>query len=936
MLIRNALLKDTRREIRRTISRYLSIFLIMALGTGFFAGLKATCPDMKNTAADFFEKTNLMDIKLVSSIGITADEVSRVNSISDVSGVMPAYSADLFLNVDGESIVVKAMSYNTLISSQNPNNMNRPVLIEGRLPQNSGECAVEVKFNSPESFKIGNKLTFQSPKKEMSLDSFVNAQEYEIVGIVCSPLYIGYKRGYTSVGNGEVTHFVLIPEQNFKLKYYSELYVTLKSLKDADPFSEEYSEILNNSIDSIKTVLDDNIMQRFQSLMADATTKIDKAKRELELAEHIAYSDEETLENDIIADNQTLSQLQGQFDKALEENNASRHLIKAAMIQLERKISLTQEKLMMIESNTLPSSAEIEAELQVYRDQISEAEVLIEQIREPVLYSFDRNFSEDYASFSSDSERINSISKIFPVFFVLIASLICLTTMTRMVEEHRTEIGTLKALGYKTMQIAGKYLFYALSATLLGSLTGIFLGLKILPAVIYDSYSLLYNIPDIETPFIWSYAVIIISAALIMTTLTVFFSCRSELKTQPAQIMRPKAPTSGRRVFLERINILWNRLNFLTKVTLRNLFRYKKRFLMTLAGIAGCTALMLTGFGIDYSISSISLKQFEDVFIFDGIAVISNDADPFNANAYFDREGIVSSKVCYQTSVDFVTENGARNVNLIIPHDTTDFSDYISLQDRKTGGEIHLSDDGIVINEKLSLLLNVSIGDTVTLQSLENKPRQVTVTAINENYTLHYVYMTAELYKSLYGAEPDYNAITFIMSDDSKQSERELASEILENKEILGMKFTSESDESFKSMTKSLDSIVLVLIISAGALAFIVLYNLSNINVTERERELATIKVLGFYDGEVSAYIYRENTLSSIIGMFIGLIFGVFLHRFVIITAEVDIVMFNRSINWQSFVYAGLLTMTFTFIVNFVLHFRLKKIKMVESLKSVE
>jgi len=357
---------------------------------------------------------------------------------------------------------------------------------------------------------------------------------------------------------------------------------------------------------------------------------------------------------------------------------------------------------------------------------------------------------------------------------------------------------------------------------------------------------------------------------------------------------------------------------------------------MTVIGIAGCTALLLTGFGISYSISSISVKQFESVFIFDGMAVISDDADPFEANKQFDREEILSSKVCYQASVDFISKSGTRNVNLLIPHDTENFSDYISLHDRKTGEVLSLTDDGIVINEKLAVLLNVKAGDTVTLQSLENKPRQVTVTGINENYTLHYVYMTAELYKSLYGIEPDYNTITFLMDSHSEKAERELAAEILGNDEILGMKFTSESDESFKSMTKSLDSIVLVLIVSAGALAFIVLYNLSNINVTERERELATIKVLGFYDGEVSAYIYRENTLSAIIGMLFGLFLGIFLHRFVIITAEVDIVMFNRSLNWQSFVYAGILTLFFTFIVNLTLHFRLKKIRMVESLKSVE
>lgn len=936
MFYKKVILKDTRREIVKTLSRYLSLLLIVALGTGFFSGLKATAPDMKNTAYDYFIQTNLMDLKMVSTIGIAPEDVSNINSIDGVVGIMPSYSVDLFLDAGDDNLVVKAISFNQNVRQDSKNNINRPVVVEGRLPNKSGECVVEVKIGTPDFFEVGNIISLSSPDSEADLGSYLKRDSYEIVGIVRSPLYIGLERGPTSVGNGEVSSFIILPEEDFALAYYTELYIILDGASEIDPFSEEYQSRLAERSSKIQAALNSSINSRFDKLMAAANNKVDQSRRALELAEHIAYADKATLENDVIADKASLDKLEKSYERAVAEGSATRHIIRASIIQLEQKIQLIQEHIADLQAGTAPSAEEIDAEIQSYKKQIYDAEEMIAQIKEPVLYSFDRYSNADYSSFDSDIEKIDALSNVFPMFFILVAALVCLTTMTRMIEEQRTQIGTYKALGYSRIAIAAKYLIYALSATLIGSIFGLLLGYKILPLVLFESYRLLYNIPEIQTPFMAGYAVAIIFTALAATGLVVISACINELKSEPAIIMRPKAPRAGKRVFLERIGFLWSRLGFLSKVTMRNLMRYKKRFFMTVIGIAGCTALMITGFGIDYSISSIVEKQLESVFLFDGIAAISSGSDIFEAEAIFNREEISSRKICYQTSIDFVTEKGTRNVNMIIPHDTENFSSYINLRDRKTSQQILLGNEGIVISEKLSIILGVKVGDTVTIQSLENKPRQVRVDAINENYTLHYIYMSPALYKTIYGIEPDYNSIAFLTDEISEQAEAVLAFELLKNNELLGLKFTSASDKSFRNVINSLNSIVLVLIICAGALAFIVLYSLSNVNISERKKELATIKLLGFFDGEVSAYIYRENIASAIVGIIFGIPIGILLHKFTILTVEVDIAMFNRSLSWQSVAYSTALTFLFTAIVNVVLHFKLKKIDMVESLKAVE
>lgn len=569
------------------------------------------------------------------------------------------------------------------------------------------------------------------------------------------------------------------------------------------------------------------------------------------------------------------------------------------------------------------------------KEQLSEAELALEEINPPQTYESNRYSSDDYGSFIGDSEKVDSIAKVFPVFFILVAALVCLTTMTRMIEEQRIQIGTYKALGYSPMKIMSKYLVYALVASVLGSLIGTALGLYILPKVIYSCYKILYNIPEINTPFKINYALACMAVSVICTGGAVAFSCYKELLSQPAQLMRPRAPKKGKRVILEKVKIIWNRLDFLAKVTVRNLLRYKKRFFMTIIGVAGCTALILTGLGLKYSITSIIDLEFKNVFVYDGI--VAMNVENFSSDEAYsivtNNNNIVKSLETYQTSAEASANDENQAISIVVPSDPNQLDNYIKLQNRISNKKIKLNDEGVVATEKLCKLLDVKVGDYIEVNLAPFDKVKVKISAITENYALHYLYITPKLYESLFEV-PEYNICYFEANENIDTTE--LATELMSNKEISAVNFLGTNIQSMRDSLNSLDAIVWVLVICAGVLAIVVLYNLANINITERVREIATIKVLGFYDRETSDYISRENIISSIIGVLFGWGAGVFLHRFVVLTAEVDLVMFNRSIAWWAFAGSGAITMVFTIIVNIILHFKLKKIDMVESLKSVE
>jgi putative ABC transport system permease protein len=519
--------------------------------------------------------------------------------------------------------------------------------------------------------------------------------------------------------------------------------------------------------------------------------------------------------------------------------------------------------------------------------------------------------------------------------------LICLTTMTRMVEEGRTQIGILKALGYRKGAIAAKYIMYALLATAIGSIIGIIGGQKLLPAVIINAYAILYStLPKALTPIHFSYSVTSAIPAVFATTLAAFLACRSELREVPASLMRPEAPKTGKRILLERLGFLWKRLSFSQKSTMRNLFRYKKRFWMTVLGIGGCMGLLLVGFGLRDSIMAIGNNQFDEIRIFSGSLTFDEDVSDENVQKVMDYmkedNRIVRTLTASETSVNVIEGDEERSSYLTVIQDPKQADDFLVLRDRKTKERFHLDDSGVIITEKLAKLLNVKAGDTISLQEGDGEPAEVTVTAVAENYFYHYVYITASLYEEIFHTEAKEHDVFFITGSEDEETEENMQKEYMDMDGVSSITFTSEISDRVSDMMRSMDAVIYVIVIAAGMLAFVVLYNLNNINICERKRELATLKVLGFYDVEVSGYVLRENIWLTFFGCIFGIFFGLLLHRYVILTAEIDMMMFGRKVNFGSFVLSILLTWIFSALVNLAMYFRLKRINMVESLKSIE
>ena len=710
--------------------------------------------------------------------------------------------------------------------------------------------------------------------------------------------------------------------------------------------------------------------------------ELDKGKKELETkkAELSAAKEE------ITANQATLDDGQSQLDSARAQLSAGRQQLEEKQAQLNagqaeiqtntEKLTSSQAELDENEQKLLDGEKEIRENEQKLKDakkdledvkkklsdgkkeyqdgkkeaddkiaeaqqKIEDAQKEVDDIETPEWIVTDRNDLPEYSDFGDNAERLKNIGKVFPMIFFLVAALISLTTMTRMVEEQRTQIGTMKALGYGKASIASKYLSYAFLATVGGSIAGVLFGEKVLPFIIIQAYGIMYwNIGDhMQLDYELQYALIASGAAVICTMGATLFSCAKTLAETPASLMRPPAPKEGKRILIERISFIWKHLSFSWKSSMRNLFRYKKRLFMTIFGIAGSMGLMLVGFGLYDSIMDIAILQYDQIQHYD--AMVINDEDATDSQEkdllkFLDGNSEIDHYTRVQlTKMTAPKEKGSVSIYVYVPENTENFKEDVTLRDRKSHEQYELTDDGAVICEKTASLIGVKTGDEITLEK-DNRKYKVKITAVTENYMGHYVYMTPPCYEKTFGEKPEYSSTVYTMKEDAESDLETLGNAILKYPAALSISYTSSTAGQVERMLGSLGAVIWVLIISAGMLAFVVLYNLNNINITERQRELATLKVLGFYDGEVSQYVFRENILLSFIGILAGAVFGIFLHRYVITTVEVDAVMFGRNIKPISFVYSGLITFGFSMFVNMVMHFKLKKINMVESLKSVE
>ena len=1069
---KNALRKDFLMEIRKTMGRFLSIFLIVALGVIILVGLQATEPDMVLSGDTYADQNKLMDIKIVSTYGLTEGDLDVIDRLPAIDGVEGSYSADVLCAVGDNMEVVHIMSITE--------NMNTITVTEGRLPKNDYECLVDKDFLENSEYQIGDIITFESGT-ENELGDTLKKENFKIVGAGHSPLYFSFLRGSSTIGNGSVSGYVLLQPEAFSLDVYTEIYAMVDEAKETFAFTDEYDELIDEAIEQIEMVqnvrcevrrdelseiaqleiddarkelnkkkeeAEDEIqenkeklekselelslgeiqiqtgeisiesgkaqLESSKSLIATGKEELQKAKDELELgkkellaakgpyedmiqsleeerdatkaeleeskanAEGLEGEEAEAAQEKIaeletrladqeeqIANLKEISENQfAETEKTLAETEAKLAEAEQEILDMEKELLAQEKELIAQEKKLAESKVEINEGKEAIEDgkkeledaeeeletQISDAEAEIEEAEEkvseielPVWYIFDRSTIPDYTSFGDNAARIAALSLVFPAMFFLVAALISLTTMTRMVEEQRVQIGTLKALGYSKFSIIKKYLYYALAATVSGGLFGVLLGEKLLPYVIIDAYynTVYTNIPVILIPYRWGIGILAILIAAGCTCGATLSACYKELIAQPAVLMRPETPKIGKKTFIERLGFIWRRLNFSWKSSLRNLFRYKKRFFMTLIGIGGCMGLLMVGYGLRDSISSISQYQYGELQLYDCSIYLSDDIENEEVDeleSYLNNNKDVQNYMDGRMeSVTTKFEDESIETYLVVVSDKEKGEEFFHYRDRKSKEEYQLEEDGIIISEKTAKMLGASVGDTILLTESGMNEKEVTITAICENYVSHWIYMTEDLYKEVYDKKPFYNSIFINVNDNVDEKKlNQIGEEILEYDNILNVQYTEDMVASLDSMLVALDRVMILLILIAGLLSFVVLYNLNNINITERRRELATLKVLGFYDNEVAMYVYRENILLTLFGTLMGCVLGKFLHYFTIVTVEVDAAMFGRIISVQSYLICAAFTIGFSIIVNIIMFFKLRTIDMVESLKSVE
>lgn len=961
--MKKALLRDSIKEIKNTYKRFISILVMAFLGVGFFAGLRAASPDMLDTIDKFYRDSQVFDIKILSTLGLTESDIDALKNIDGVKNVAGSYEVDGKIKLDKKEIITKLITVGDI---------NKPILLDGNLPQNADECAVEESFLEANNKKIGDIIQVDVEKtKNDNGDEieYLKNNQLKIVGTIQSPLYVSRDRGTSKLGNGKINYYMYISKDNINAnEIYTSVYITAKTTEQtASTKYEDYIEQIKNNIEEIKSEREqarrNQLVELANGKVADAEnelntqkqeaeTKINDAEKELQEArKKIEDGEKEIATNKKNADTQftnaqkeidyARTQLQGTnsiLDQKEQELNLTKSKTYAQITAAQNKINESKKKLEDGEQELAKNKEEFNTKIADAEAKLQEAKDKINDIENPKWYILDRNSNEGYVGIIQATKSMENISKVFPIVFFAVAALISLTSMTRMVEEQRTQIGTLKALGYNQFQIMGKYILYASLASIIGGILGMCVGFETLPRIIWMLYMMMYQMtPNILISFNWKYGLLGLILICICIIGATIYSAIRELKETPSALMRPKAPKAGNRVMLERIPFIWKHLNFSHKVTVRNIFRYKKRFLMTIIGIFGCTSLIVTGFGIKDSIKTIVPSQFEKVFSYNMQVSVKDDISEETEQKLVDelRENSQVQKAIEtdMTSVTAVNGDNEEDVQVIIPKDN--FDGVVNLYDVKSKKTVELQENEICLTDKCSQLLGVKAGDTIKLKD-DNKEIDAKISNIVENYVSHYIYMSKATYENLFGEKYNTNVIFLKNVDLTEAEEDELITNLMSKEGVSSATRISSMMGMIDDTLKSLNYIVIILIVSAGLLAFVVLYNLANVNISERIRELATIKVLGFYDKEVYDYVTRETIILTIIGIVLGLFGGYLLNYYLIGTCEINTLRFCKIIEPISYVYAVIITVVFTMIVNIVTYFALKKIDMIESLKSVE
>ena len=1095
-----SIIKLTKREISSSLGRYLAIFAIIALGAGLFVGLRLSRPDFLETYNNYTHETNFYDFRLVSTLGLTDDDLAEVKKLDGVKLAEGAVGADfLFNTADEDNLIMMAQSI--------PENVNQIKLKAGRMPEKANECLADPDMYSKDD--IGSTIKLSKDNSEQTFDTFAY-DEYTIVGLADSVLYINMERGSSTLGNGSVKGYIYIPMDGFSTDYYTDIYVCVDS--EGYVYSDEYEQSTQKYVDGLEKFMSERAVIRRDAIIDDAMSQLDDAKKQYEdgkaqydaakakydagYAEYVQKkSDTEAqleqarkeIENaesmmgnssvidqkqaELDAAKAELDKGQAEYERGLQQFNAKAKLAYGAVDEqiayyenrisdkqndiaaqnaeieslnaqlaeaqangdslkarlIEWKIKTANDRISLDNADIerynerlevhRQKRAEVDAELEPYRKQLEDAkaqldsgyaqiaagqaeldaaremissggaqleaakkqyeqgkaeaergfaeaekelasgkaqldaakaeldkgaaeldsaEKQIKNINHADTYVLDRDTNAGYVCFESDTNVVQSVASVFPVFFFLVAALVCLTTMTRMIADQRTQIGIMKALGYSSGAIMGKYMFYSGSATVLGSIFGIAAGSFAFPAVVWFGYGLIYNLSGLTFTMDWPLAAGITAANLLVTLLVTWYCCAKELKCAPADLIRPKAPEAGKRILLERIPVVWNDMSFMQKVSARNIMRYKKRIFMMLLGIGGCTALVLTALGLNDTIQNVVTRQYDDIILYDYEITMAYDMNEEEQEIFFRDAGddIKDAVFLYRGLAEVSGSDAIKSATLTVT-DGKKLCKYIDLS--YDGEPIDYPGRGeAAINYNLARQLGgIEVGDEIKLTTSEKKELTVTVSALFDNYVDSFVFISPETCEEQLGAVPEYKSALANAPDgaDVNRCAEALTHDV---DGVRGVTLSTDIKERMSSMMDGLLVVVAAIILCAGLLAFIVLYNLTNINISERIREIATLKVLGFYPNEAAHYVFRENLILTGAGAVFGLGLGVALHAFVMNAIKVDMMYFKPHISFLSFAVSIAITFVFAVIVNAIMRRRIDNIDMAGALKSIE
>lgn len=917
--MKNILIKSNKRNIVQTLGRYLSLIGVTFLGAGVLAGLLAVAPEMHNTADKYFESQNLMDVRIVSPLGYSENNIEQIEQMDEIEN----YYLGTVLDAVGS---INATQYTIRVHSQPSEEaaINQLQLIEGRLPKGIGELVIVLPPDGVGDINVSDEIIFDTEDTE----EILKTDTFTIVGIVESGLYTHNIQGNSSEGSGNIDFVLFGSPDSFGENVENEIYVKLSSAKGYSSFSSQYDQNVRSDANKIEELGIEQAMQRFEELEKEVLQAEDDFLSKKQDAERTFIETEEQLANakrELENQKQMLSQSEAMLSDM--EFQQSSLLLKEKEEEYKQAIDRFEE-----EKNR------IENDLKDAENLIQNSKQLLEDIKQPQWYIETRNQNQGYAIYKGDAQSMAGLATIFPIIFFLVASLVLVTTMTRMIEEERLLIGTLKSFGYSNPRIMNRYLGYSLSASVIGSSIGVFVGFRTLPWIMWQAYSFNYSIPDIEMNFWWNYAVLAIGVMLLITTLVTYIITRKALKETAAALMISKAPPAGKRIFLEKISFIWRKLSFTQKVTQRNIFLDKKRMLMTIIGIIGSAALLVTGFGLRESADQFPIVQYEEIMTYD-LDTLFTESEMINdeiEQLFLDKDRVEDYLFIREESIEIYKKglsDGKFYINMVSAKEPADLTKFIHLSNQQN--QIDFDENSVVLTHNIASILGISVGDKIEIKPLSNSDfEELEVTDISKNLEGNFLYISENKFAEIFQEAPLYNRGLLYVSNEF--SGDELSKELSKLPVVKNVDTLEDKKQSLEENLSSITMIVIILIIVASMLAIVVLYNVTNINIEERSREIATLKVLGFYNSETDTYIFREIIQLTFMGSALGLVLGVFIFREIVQSIGTEYWIFGTELSWRPFLYAFTCIALYTFLVSLLMIPKIRKIDMLASLKSNE